>query len=301
MNYCLGLPFSCLRPIAEDERNHLNDSFLRARSRRIVTRIAAWTTPFLIIYGLALLTDLPGGDKGAAFVPSLLVFIGLPAGLLVVGEDAKRRLKIIQASVGATNVEIYESGPDIPENRRRQIARIPETGLLLREPEGLFSRVVVTQVSSATPRPVEQALRGLYPEPAGFDGGMSETHRFLSPVEVRDLNGVALRLAARPKLWTVLLAAYVIFGFWAESRHPVSAGMVVELGFLTLIGLISIAGFYVGFKQYILFKKDITTGFVVRTEIGHRAVELLPNSKYVWTVEGEPSLDRRIGKGYRKL
>jgi len=307
MRYCLGLPYSRTRPLGDDEIGLIQGCFRVAKRQRIVTCSAAWVTPFVVIIAAMAVSNV---NFGTAVSPSItmigmIAMISIPAVAVVVAQDAKRRYRLLRASIGSRFVDEFEGNAepdemdlDIPPRLTQELViRIPETGLILNVLRSGSTKLLTADESFVAERPIDSPIAALLPGRVELKSDFAFSSRALTAEELRDVNRM-MDLYTKVKWWQYAIFAYFTAGLVLSLfPHTKSVGYV-RIVFYAAYDVFFVFDAFRRLRLRSRFKSDCKAGIVLKVEHG---LEVLPSTGYAWTVDGLPSKDRRTSGEVRQV
>jgi hypothetical protein len=190
---------------------------------------------------------------------------------------------------------------DDEEEEGKPLLRIPNTGLILLTAER-GSPPIITADLEETAAPLDVgAHHDLFPKHHIDLSDQTLLRRPLSTEELAELRKVAHTRIVRPRPWMFLYMAYLLLGISAGIFQPRTDGSVIRSIAYSAFFVLTAYGLVTAFAGMRRFRKDIAERCVVRIEGDEGSVEVLPHTGYVWSVNGEPSMDRKVGVSARKI
>lgn len=301
MKYCLGLPLVGSRPLTDDERDVLTECYQRARKRRWASLALAWTsTPALFLF-LMVAGTMSENAQGAW---TILIFVGWLAAIAVGicwAIDSKKRYRLLRLSLNSEVVDVFQRSEDDREDYEdagpQVLVRIPGTGLILNTLDVKQSKLL-TVPSVAAVGPPQPPAAGMLPPRVELVSDEVLRQRSLSAAELDDLRAATKRLSGIA-WWQWPLFAYITFGVYATLAQPRTAWSLSHAAVLCVLEVLFLIYGRAQLSLRRQLKADFRAGIVLQVVDGPDSLELLPHSQYIWTHNGQPSFDRRVGLGPR--
>ena len=315
MKYCLGYRFSHRRALYEEERTLLQSYLELTRRKRRRTLTVAWSLLLAFVPLFALMSLLKfNADLRLWYGMTVYVgFVVAPPWAILIARDAKKRYRLLLESEKTADVDVFrseENKPKQPEYWQEGVAeelafegdlvQVPCTGLILNNLQSPKPTFITAEAVTASPSRATPSNADLLPPRLTLLPGATLPQRQLSADELAELKQLAKRLA-RPKWWAYPLACYFLIKSISFLWNPPTAYVIIHSVVMFVAGLYLIKSLLDMLALGTKLKLDLAEEMVDCQDVEGQSLEILPNSGYVWVTNGEPSKDRRVGKGLTQL
>lgn len=277
-----------------------------------MTQVVGWSAPVMLIALLATFASIAPQNKvgDASTVIVMILLMVFPAVTLLLGNDAKKRYRLLRQSAEAKVVDIFaEPAPhsELFEDENDEIPLVnselvvvPETGLVL---SNLFlnDRKLFTADSTTVANPRQASVTGpVTPARVALLNGQVRKERALSPDELRDLEGVTKQLTQVP-WWSWFLFAYLLVGALSFFFNPQTGlNSARSLAFL-VYDIVFVVNVVKKVRLKGQLKLDRTNGLLLLFEEDGCLFEVLASSGLRWTENGDPAPYRKVGAGLSEV
>jgi hypothetical protein len=222
--------------------------------------------------------------------------------------DARKRAEVALSSMAAQDVEVFDGVPNVGAlgemglfeltvagflldgETPQRVERIPESGEVIHLNGALLDPPLWTDVAEvAIPAEPSSAFPPRIAE--GFGDETNLPMRALTGEELEELRKLSPpREMLRRHGCLLAFIVYIFLGFAFQSPSKDEVGLwplfwairILTFGFLVWT-------FFRVNRERVLHARDLSEASVIRVMDDSTRLEVLPNLKAVWTVEGEPS------------
>jgi hypothetical protein len=307
-----GVPRESVRPLSEAERAEV-EALQTNQSRRgwLLTLGAPLSVVGLILL-ISLMISASQSTTGATNITvgilALLLMVGVlvaPVCLGLAARDHFRRARTLGRDLRAGSIELYQFSSQTGVGTTP--VEILPSGLIWRSDGWRTEKwETVNRVETAAPPEFAAiAAEWLEPVPGSEMEGLHLGHRELSQAELADLRRYLRRLVLRPAIPAVLLSAWAGMGVTASLLHGRLPQGFHLVNFAWVSGLAAVSLFHLAKALRVAFRlrRDQVIGrvIIVRQAMPETAeggspagamsppAEYLPESRWVWTVDGQPA------------